>query len=66
MLAISSDLYSRTGDEEPLVDATVDRCGLKVLISLDVKVARVHAVFRVLDGDVFTVGCCVSLTPEKA
>lgn len=65
MLAVSLDLYSRTGDKEPLVDATVDRCGLKVLVSFDVKVARAHAVFGVLDGDVFTVGSCISLIAKK-
>lgn len=54
MLTISSDLNSRTGDEEPLVDATVNGCGLEVLVSLDVEVARAHAVFGVLDSDVFT------------
>ena len=58
VLSISSDLYGRTGDEEPLVDAPVNGCGLEVLVSFDVEVVRVHAVLGVLDGDVFTLELC--------
>ena len=57
MSCISSDLYGRTGNEKPLVDAAVNRCGLEVFVSLDVELARAHALFRVLNGHVFAVRC---------
>ena len=52
------DLYSRTGDKEPLVDASVDRGGREVLVWFDVEVLRAHTVLGVLDRDVFTLELC--------
>ena len=56
--AVTSLLARSAGDEEPLVNAWINRSRRQVLALGDIKLARVNSVGRVRDSDISAAESC--------